>query len=111
MTDRSNVEVVATWVWPENLRALAEVLSRWTAYPFDDSDWSGLRGGIDGTDTDAGKWFSYPLRGRPAIEMVVARNDGDEAISVRVLAGESASDELRTRIGAAAEIFNSYRIR
>ena len=73
--------------------------------------WERSTGGIDGTDTDAGKWFSYPLRGRPAIEMVVARNDGDEAISVRVLAGESASDELRTRIGAAAEIFNSYRIR
>jgi hypothetical protein len=43
--------------------------------------------------------------------MLVARNDGDEPISIRVLAHGSVADELRARVRAAAEIFNSYRIR
>lgn len=106
-----NVEIVATWVWPENLRPFVEMLGRWTGHAFDDIDWVGLGHGIEGTDSDADEWFSYPLDGRPAIEIVAARNEGDEPISVRVLTVAGASEELCARVRAAAEIFNSYRTR
>jgi hypothetical protein len=105
-----DVEVVQTWVWPENLRAFAEMLSHWTEYQFDDADWAGLAHGVDESDSDAEKWFSYPIVGHPALEIAVARNVGAEPINVRVLAVEGVSDDVRARISAAAAIFNSYRI-
>jgi hypothetical protein len=105
------VEVVATWIWPENLRPFAETISRWTDYQFEDADWHGLSNGLDGTNSDAGTWSSYLIAGNPPIEILTAKNVGDDPISVRVLAVNDVADDLRTRIGAAAELFNSYRIR
>ena len=104
------MEVVETWVWPENLRAFVATLSRWVEYRFDDADWAGLAHGVEESDSDAEKWFSYPIVGHPALEIAVARDLGAEPIFVRVLAVEGVSDDLRARISAAAEIFNSYRI-
>jgi hypothetical protein len=106
-----NAEVVATWIWPENLRPFAEALSRWTDYRFDDADWIGLSNGLDGTDSDAGRWFSCPIGGHPPFEIRAAKNVGDDPISVRVLAVDDITDDLRVRILTAAELFNVYRIR
>ena len=111
MSERPKVEVVATWVWPENLRPFAETISRWTDYQFDDADWTDLSNGLVDTDPDAGTWSSYPIDGYPPIEIVAAKNVGDDPISVRVLAVDDIADDLRVRILTAAEIFNSYRIK
>jgi len=59
------------WIWTENLRPFLVELGRLTGYGFDDSDWIAVEYGIQGTDSEAGPWFSYPvgrIRVRLALE-------------------------------------------
>lgn len=110
MSDQANTLLDDTWVWPGNLRPFIETVSRWIGYDFDDSDWSALEYGLVSTDNDAGRWFTYPLVGDPILEMSVAQNDGGEPVSVRVDAPAGVQDDLHSRIRAAADIFNTFRV-
>jgi len=54
-----------------NVRPLAETLSLWVGYDFDDSDGSAISHGLEGTDADAGRSFSYPIAGSPELTLVL----------------------------------------
>ena len=112
MTEGSEREqIVATWVWPGNVRAVFDTLSRWLRYAFDEADWQAVQFGLTDTDADRDRWFSYALVGVPQVEVHVARNEGDEPVSIRLFAPVGALPlELRHRIEGAMHVFNSYRI-
>jgi hypothetical protein len=107
MADQSN-SLVDAWIWSTNLRPFAEVVGRWAGYGFDDIDWDALDCGLRATNRDDDTWFTYPLGSR--IELTVARNVGDDPVSVRVRSLDEASDELRVRVTGATEIFSTYRV-
>src|SRR4051812_15359275 len=77
MSDARSECVVDTWIWPTNVRPLAETISRWIGYFFDESDWSALKHGLSATDRDNENWFTYPLGGDPPLDITVAQNVGD----------------------------------
>ena len=96
-------DLVRTWVWPESLRPFIETVSRWIDYEFDDHDWTAIRSGLDKTDGDLDKWYSYPLVGQPELVVEVATTPGDAPVSIRFRATGSVEPALRTRLEAAAK--------
>jgi hypothetical protein len=76
---------VTGWVFEDNLRPLAEVLSGFINYRFDDWDWdaisTGLHGGSGGRLPE---WFDYPLVGTPSLTLEVAQEAGASVTDVRV---------------------------
>lgn len=103
-------DLVSTWVWPESLRPFIETVSRWIDYGFDDHDWTAIRSGLDETNADLDQWYKYPLVGQPELVVEVATTPGDAPVSIRFRATGSVEPALRTRLEAAAEVFNSYKL-
>jgi hypothetical protein len=82
------------WIWTDNLRPLLVELAILADYHFDDSDWIAFEHGIQGTDTDAGPWFEYPV-GRLSVTAAF-ETGADEMVSMKV-AGASESERERVR--------------
>jgi hypothetical protein len=67
------------------VRPLVEVVSKLIGYWFDDSDWSAIAHAPPDTDDDkADGWYSYPLEGRLAVGVQLARAVGGDEVSVKV---------------------------
>ena len=49
------------WIWTDNLRPLIAELAQLVGYQFDDGDWLAIEHGIQGTDSEADRWFEYPV--------------------------------------------------
>jgi hypothetical protein len=91
------------WIWTDNLRALFAELALLAGYQFDDSDWIAVEYGIQGTDSEAGPWFDYPVG---QIVVTLALEPGaDEVVSVKV--GRAAGSE-RQQIGWLGDLMRSW---
>jgi hypothetical protein len=82
------------WIWTANLRPFPAELGRLAGNGFDDSDWIAVEYGIQGTDSEAGPWFSCPA-GRIAV-MLALEPGADEMVTVKV-DGASPAEEERIR--------------
>jgi len=102
--------IASSWVPTGNVRPLAATLSLWVAYDFDETDWSAISYGLEGTDADADRWFSYPIVGSPELTLVLARHLDADPVMVRVEAPPDVSDELRYKTEAALTIFNCFEV-
>jgi hypothetical protein len=91
-------EPITGWIWDRNLRALLELLSRYSGYTFDESDWETVEAGVQDTDDEAPDgWYSYPLVGTSAtLEVALAQAVGGEEVSVSVTGAETPELQLRT---------------
>ena len=70
------------WIWTGNLRPLLVEPGRLTGDGFDDSDWIAVEYGIQGTDSEAGPWFSYPV-GRIGVRLALEPG-ADEMVTVKL---------------------------
>ncbi|MFE0863327.1 hypothetical protein ACFW5P_25750 [Streptomyces rochei] len=68
-------ESIGGWLWGRNLRAFLEVLSLYTGYEFDGTDWRTIEAGVQDTDdNNPDLWYAYPLVGVNAtLEVSLAR--------------------------------------
>ena len=82
------------WIWTGNLRPFLVELGRLTGHGFDDSDWITVEYGIQGTDSEAGRWFSYPV-GRIGV-MLALEPGADEMVTVK-LEGVIAAEQEKIR--------------
>ncbi|MEU3448845.1 hypothetical protein AB0H29_16750 [Streptomyces thermolilacinus] len=91
-------EPITGWIWGRNLRALLELLSRYTGYSFGETDWETVEAGVQHTDDEAPDgWYSYPLVGtRGTLEVALAQAVGGEEVSVSVTGAETSELQLRT---------------
>lgn len=94
------------WIWPCNLRPRFTELAMLENYQFDDSDWLAIGQGVIGTDSEAGRWFSYPVG---SLTIWLALEPGaDEMISVKVDGAED--DPERQQIGWLAGITRNWQL-
>jgi hypothetical protein len=70
------------WIWTDNLRPLLTEIGLLVRYRFDDSDWIAVEYGVLGTDSEAGRWFDYPIG--HMLASVALEPGADEMASVRV---------------------------
>ena len=92
------------WIWTENLRAALEVMSRLLGYRFDDLDWAAIEAGLPETDSEAGRWFDYPIA---AATVLIAYEPGaDEIVSLELHGIDDRDD-----IGLVADIMRDYEVR
>lgn len=91
-------EPITGWIWGRNLRALLELLSRYSGYAFDDTDWETIAAGVQDTDDEAlDGWYSYPLVGtRGTLGIALAQAVGGEEVSVSITGAETPELQLRT---------------
>ena len=82
------------WIWTGNLRPFLVELGRLTGHGFDDSDRITVEHGIQGTDSEAGRWFSYPV-GRIGV-MLALEPGADEMVTVK-LEGVIAAEQEKIR--------------
>jgi hypothetical protein len=94
------------WIWTDNLRPLLVELGLLVGYRFDDSDWGAVDYGVQGTDSEAGPWFDYPV-GRLSVAMALEPG-ADEIVSVTVT-GAAESDQERLRW--LADVMRSWHLR
>ncbi|WP_331721154.1 hypothetical protein [Streptomyces sp. NBC_00454] len=89
---------IGGWIWQRNLAPFMELLSRYIAYDFDDTDWDTVALGLEATDDeDPDGWYAYPLIGvTDSLEVRLAKAVGSDVLSV-VVAG-AWSSALRLRI-------------
>lgn len=93
------------WIWTDNLRPLFAELAQLVGYQFDDSDWLAIEHGVQGTDSEAGRWFAYPVG---SIVVSLALEPGaDEMVQVRV---DGAADSRTERIGWLASLLRSWHL-
>lgn len=69
-----------------HLRPFLELLSRYTGYAFDDTDWDAVESGVRDTDDEyPDHWYAYPLAGKAGtLEIRVAHAVGSDVTSVSV---------------------------
>ena len=91
-------EPITGWIWGRNLRALLELLSRYSGYAFDETDWETIATGVQDTDDEAPDgWYSYPLAGTSGtLEVFLAQAVGGEEVSVSITGAEIPELQLRT---------------
>ena len=82
------------WIWTDNLRPVLVELAILAGCHFDDSDWIAFEHGMQGTDTEAGPWFDYPV-GHLSVTAAV-ETGADEMVSMKV-AGASKSEREKIR--------------
>jgi hypothetical protein len=86
------------WIWTDNLRPLLVELGLLAGYRFDDSDWIAVEYGITATDSEAGRWFDYPVG---QMRVSIALEPGaDEMASVSVGGATEAELEKVRQLGA-----------
>jgi len=93
------------WIWTGNLRPFLVELGRLTGYGFDDSDWIAVEYGIQGTDGEAGPWFSYPV-GRIGV-MLALEPGAEEMVTVKV---DGASPAEEDRIGWLGNLVREWHL-
>ncbi len=103
--------VAGTWVFPESLKATVTSICSWINYPFDDADWAAIDVGLQDTNIDAELWFHYPLIGRPALQILVARDVNATPVGIEIRSGHPLRPELQTQIETTLSIFNSFDLR
>jgi hypothetical protein len=79
------------------MRALLGLLSHYTGYAFDETDWTTVEASVQDTDDEAPDgWYSYPLVGtRATLEVALAQAVGGEEVSVSVTGAETLELQLR----------------
>ncbi|WP_238015674.1 hypothetical protein KZZ52_19430 [Dactylosporangium sp. AC04546] len=79
------MSTIEGWVFEDNVVRFLEHVSHYTGYAYDDLDEVALTGALEDTDDEApGGWFTYPLSGKPPLEVSLARADGGSVVSIRV---------------------------
>jgi hypothetical protein len=91
-------EPIAGWIWGRNLRSFLELLSRYSGYRFEETDWETIEAGVQNTDDETSDgWYSYPLVGTLAtLEVSLAHAVGGKEVSVVVAGAETHDLQLRT---------------
>ncbi|OEJ94054.1 hypothetical protein [Streptomyces thermolilacinus] len=81
-----------------HLRPFLELLSRYTGYAFDDTDWDAVESGVRDTDDEyPDRWYAYPLAGKAGtLEIRVAHAVGSDVTSVSVTGARSPEPRVRT---------------
>jgi hypothetical protein len=93
------------WIWTDNLRPLFTELALLENYQFSDSDWMAIEYGIQGTDSEAGEWFEYPV-GHLVVSLALEPG-AEEMVSVKVA---GAAESGRQRIGWLGGIMQSWHL-
>jgi hypothetical protein len=75
---------VEGWIWNENVQPFLALLARYAGYDFDDTDWQAVELGLEATDDEHLRWYSYPLVGSDhRVEVHLANAvEGNEPFSV-----------------------------
>jgi hypothetical protein len=93
------------WIWTDNLRPLLMELALLVGYQFDDSDWIAVEHGMQGTDSEAGPWFEYPVGN---LLVTAAFEPGaDEMVSVNL---EGASESEREKIRWLGDLMRNWQL-
>jgi hypothetical protein len=93
------------WIWTGNLRPFLVELGRLTGCGFDDADWAAVEYGVQGTDSEAGPWFEYPV-GRFAVALAL-EPAADEMVTVKAHGAIPAEEE---RIRWLGDLMREWRL-
>jgi hypothetical protein len=98
--------LAADWISLGDLHCFLWLTSFYVAYSFDDSDWLAIQAGLETLQTEADV-FSYPIDGRPALEISLGKNPGVDEVTFTITAQPGQQDQshqaLAIRIGTIVE--------
>jgi len=85
------MSTVQSWIFKYNLRSFLEMLGWIASYSPSDGDLDVISAGVDGTNDEREKWFSYEFKGeKRKIEFQVADDPGSSVLHFRIAAPPDA---------------------
>ena len=94
------------WIWTENLRPFLVLLARLVGSDFDESDWTACEVGVVWTDSEADRWFDYPVG--PTLVYLALEPGAPEMITIRV---DQLPEQVRERLEWTVDIVRDYQVR
>jgi hypothetical protein len=86
--------MVRTWLYERHLLAVLGRIANAVGHPLTDAEWYVIRGGVEDTDSSAGRWFEHEFNARRFAKVALARNPGTALVQVRVTADEQTEPQL-----------------
>jgi hypothetical protein len=107
---RRKVVTVDGWIFAENLQPFVELLAFLAGYTLYDEeyDWVAIEYGIQDTDRDAGKWYTYSFAGTRLLMLHLAHNVGSSVVTVRVTSDAALTAELAAQLDLLVMVCQHY---
>ena len=94
------------WIFEENVRPFLELCSDRLGYPLDDSDVVAIQHGLDATDVENDRWFSYPLVGEREATVTIAQDSGSSVVFIDI----DGPEDVETFGSVLVTVMQSYRL-
>lgn len=104
--------MVADWLFEDNLRPFVELLAQLAGYTLydEDYDWLAIEYGMQDTNEDADKWYTYPFAGADPAVFELARNPGSDVVSIRVRGEQGIRPELAAQLDVLFAVCQDYTL-
>lgn len=90
--------MVEGWINEENLRPFLDTAFDFIDYVFDEADWQAVEYGIQETEVEQDKWFTYEMPVGPGLSVAVAHDDDNNSGVLFIQATSTPEVELKVAV-------------
>lgn len=92
------------WIWRTNVPPFVETIADLVGFRFDRE---ALLSGVDGSDAESERWFTFVLDGRPPVELRLSRADQQVLVDVEL---DGITESLEIRAALLLDLCNRYEL-
>jgi hypothetical protein len=101
------------WVFEDNLEQFIAVLAYLVGYRMysKEHDWVGIESGLQSTNVDNDRWYSYPFAGTVPVLLEVSHDpNATEVANVRVRSTPDVTPELKAKLDLLVFVCQEYHL-